>query len=179
MTSSNPGDERRDVSLLGYFHTGCGVLALLLGAWIILTEKGTRRHILAGWAYVVCMAFLNLSSLCLYNLTGSFNVFHFLAILSLVMVGIGISQVVRRRSRWLWRHYQYMTWSYVGLLAATCNEAFVRVPPLQHLTERNGQSLPLLAMTAIVVLSGVVIFAMQERVLARYKRVGDIAQNAR
>ena len=118
--------------MLGAFHTACGALALLLGVWIFLTEKGTRRHLRIGWAYVGSMACLNGSALVIYRLTGGFNMFHALAIFSLTTVGIGVAQV-RWRYRppnWLWRHYQYMSWSYVGLLAATCNEAFVRVPLL-------------------------------------------------
>jgi hypothetical protein len=60
-----------------------------------------------------------------------------------------------------------MVWSYIGLLEATCNEAFVRVPPLQRLTA--GTAAPLLGMAALVALSGAVIFGMQRRVLARYR----------
>jgi uncharacterized membrane protein len=152
------------------FHTGCGVLALMLGAWIFLATKGTRAHVRAGWAYVGSMACLNGSALALYNLTGGFNTFHALAIFSLATVAAGVVQVLGRRRwrKWMWRHYQYMAWSYVGLLAATCNEAFVRVPPLQHLAAGTAAPLPLLGMVAIVALSGAVIFGMQRRVLARY-----------
>jgi uncharacterized membrane protein len=158
------------LSLLGILHTGCGVLALLLGAWIFLAWKGTRAHVLAGWAYVASMACLNGSALGLYHLTGGFNVFHALAVFSLAMVAAGVVQALGRRRwrRWLWRHYQYMAWSYVGLLAATCNEAFVRVPPLQRLAAGTAGSLPLLVMAALVAASGVVIFTLQRRVLARY-----------
>ena len=62
-----------------------------------------------------------------------------------------------------------MAWSYVGLLAATVNEGFVRVSPLQTLAARTAAPLPLLVMACVVVASGVVIFAMQRRVLARYE----------
>ncbi len=152
------------------FHTGCGVLALLLGAWIFLATKGTRAHVRAGWGYVAVMACLNGSALALYHLTGGFNTFHALAVFSLVTVAGGVVQVLGRRRwpRWLWRHYQYMAWSYVGLLAATANEAFVRLRPLQKLTAGSAVPLPLLGMAGLVALSGAVIFGMQRRVLARY-----------
>jgi uncharacterized membrane protein len=152
------------------FHTGCGVLALLLGARVFLARKGTRAHVRAGWAYVASMAVLNGSALGLYNLTGHFNTFHALAVFSLATVAAGLAQVLGRRHwrKWMWRHYQYMAWSYVGLLAATCNEAFVRLPPLQRWAAGTTTPLPLLAMVSVVALSGAVIFGMQRRMLARY-----------
>jgi uncharacterized membrane protein len=151
-------------------HTGFGILALLLGAWIFLTTKGTRAHVRAGWAYVASMACLNGSALALYHLTGRFNTFHSLAVFSLATVAAGVIQVLGRHRwpKWLWRHYQYMAWSYVGLIAATCNEAFVRVPAFQRLTATSTAPLPLLGMAAVVALSGAVIFAMQRRILARH-----------
>lgn len=159
--------------MLGAFHTACGALALLLGVWIFLTEKGTRRHLRIGWAYVGSMACLNGSALVIYRLTGGFNMFHALAIFSLTTVGIGVAQV-RWRYRppnWLWRHYQYMSWSYVGLLAATCNEAFVRVPLLIGIvgSTTNG-GLPLIASGVIVAASALIIFAVQRRTLASQQR---------
>jgi uncharacterized membrane protein len=152
------------------FHTGCGALALLLGAWVFLTRKGTRAHVRAGWAYVASMACLNGSALGLFHLTGRFNTFHALALFSLATVVAGVVSALGRRRwrKWLWRHYQYMAWSYVGLLAATCNEVFVRVPPLQRLAAGTATPMPLVAMSAVVALSGAVIFGMQTRVLARY-----------
>ena len=56
------------------------------------------------------------------------------------MVLIGWSQAVFRRhlQRWFYRHYTYMCWSYAGLVAATSNEAFVRVPTLKAIVQRNG-----------------------------------------
>jgi hypothetical protein len=86
------------------------------------------------------MIALNVSALCIYNLTGRFNLFHLFAILSLMMVLVGWTQVVFRRHfrRWFYRHYTYMCWSYAGLVAATSNEAFVRVPVLKMLVQRHG-----------------------------------------
>ena len=123
-----------------------------------------------GWAYVISMLCLNVSAMAIYNLTGRFNLFHALALVSLVMVLAGVAQVVYRgRIRnWLWRHYQYMCWSYVGLLAATCNEAFVRVPPLGRVNTSVGSWLPVLASALIVIAAAVAIVANQRRLLAMF-----------
>jgi hypothetical protein len=58
--------------------------------------------------------------------------------------------------------------SKLRVLTATCNETFVRVPPMQRLAAGTAAPLPLLGIATIVVLSGAVIFGMQRQVLARY-----------
>ena len=115
---------------LGGFHTACGALALLLGSAIFLRTKGTRTHIWLGKVYLGCMICLNVSALAIYRLTGGFNIFHALAVLNLAIITVAIAHFFRRRGsrKWLWRHYQYMAWSYVGLTAATVNEASCASP---------------------------------------------------
>jgi len=159
------------VNPLGLIHTACGALALVLGAVIVLRPKGTRAHVRAGWAYAACMGGVNGTALGIYRLTGRFNLFHALAVASLVMVAAGLLQVAPRRrpQRWLWRHYQYMSWSFVGLLAATNNEAFVRVPALARLTAATAPALPLLVTAALVAACGVVIVRRQAAVLAPFR----------
>src|SRR5258708_10591109 len=124
--------------MLSLVHTVCGVGCLVLGAFVFFTVKGTRFHRTVGTAYVLAMIALNVTALCIYHLTGRFNLFHLFAVLSLLMVLIGWAQVAFRRylQRWFYRHYTYMCWSYAGLVAATSNEAFVRVPVLKALVQR-------------------------------------------
>jgi uncharacterized membrane protein len=156
---------------LGIAHTACGALALLLGAVVFLRPKGTRAHVRVGWAYAACMVGVNATALFIYRLTGRFNLFHALAVASLLMLAAGLAQVVpRRRPRnWLWRHYQYMCWSFVGLLAATNNEAFVRVPPLARLTGQTVPALPMLVTAGLVAACGAVIVRNQAAVLAPFQ----------
>jgi uncharacterized membrane protein len=163
--------------MLGLFHTLCGGLALVLGPAIFLAPKGTATHVRLGRAYVLCMLSLNLSALDIYRLTGGVNVFHLLALLSLATISVGVIQI-RQRRRWrkgVWRHYHYMAWSYVGLVAATSNEAFVRLAFLQHLTLRTTPWLPLLSMTAILGLSAWIIVSARKRMVARYGGNGGSA----
>src|SRR3954465_54258 len=138
--------------LMGLLHAICGVVALVAGAVIFLSPKGTSSHIRVGWIYVASMLALNASALSIYRLTGRWNVFPVLAVASLVMIAGGLLQARYRATRpnWLWRHYHYMAWSYVGLLAATSNEAFVRIPALKQLTAAAGGFLPLAASGLIV-----------------------------
>ena len=118
------------MNLLGWFHTLCALVALASGAAVLLRAKGTRRHRQMGWIYVGSMLAVNVTALMIYRLFGGFGPFHAAALLSLATVIAGIIPAVRRqpRDRWLERHYFFMTYSYVGLLAATAAEIGTRLP---------------------------------------------------
>jgi hypothetical protein len=76
------------------------------------------------------MVLLNVTALAIYRLTGAFGPFHVAAILSLASVTAGIIPAVRRKpaATWVERHYWWMTYSYLGLLAAAVAEVVTRVP---------------------------------------------------
>src|SRR5687767_3487001 len=134
---------------LGWTHTIAALAALVAGAAVLLTRKGTRRHRQLGWAYVVSMLLLNGTALLIYRLTGRFGLFHVGAIFSLVTVVAGTAAAlgarrararrnVVQRARALERHYAWMTWSYVGLAAAAVSEIATRMPALRP---RPGQGM--------------------------------------
>jgi len=127
------------------------------------------------------MVGVNATALCIYQLTGRFNLFHALALASLAMVGVGLAQVVRRpRPRnWLWRHYQYMCWSFVGLLAATNNEAFVRIPFLAELTGRSIAALPMVTTAVLVAVCATIIVRRQNAMMTRYGPVASASNPSR
>jgi uncharacterized membrane protein len=127
---------------LGWTHSVAAVAALVAGAAVLLTRKGTRRHRQLGWAYVVSMLLLNVTALLIYRLFGRFGPFHVGAVFSFVTVVAGTAAALgaRRararhdtvaRARALERHYQLMTWSYVGLAAAAVSEIATRMPTLR------------------------------------------------
>jgi uncharacterized membrane protein len=134
---------------LGWTHTAAALSALVVGASVLLTRKGTRRHRQLGWAYVVSMLLLNGTALLIYRLFGRFGPFHVGAVFSLVTVVAGTVAALgaRRarargnaveRARALERHYQWMTWSYAGLVAAAVSEIATRTPALRP---RPGQGM--------------------------------------
>ena len=118
------------MSTLGWIHTAAAIAALVLGAAILLRAKGSRSHRRLGWTYVASMALLNVTALAIYRLTGSFGPFHVAAILSLASIAGGIIPAVRRRpaATWVERHYWWMTYSYLGLVAAAVAEVATRMP---------------------------------------------------
>lgn len=113
-------------------HTALGVASVAAGTVVALQRKGTRRHRVFGWIYVVSMIGLNLTALLMYRLTGAFNSFHATALLSLGTLILGM---VPTRARpfagfFVAGHAYFMAGSYVGVLAATAGEILTRIPGL-------------------------------------------------
>lgn len=115
---------------LSVLHIGTAISALVFGLCVFLTHKGTHLHKQFGYAYFFNMLGLNISALCIYQLTGHFGPFHGAALASLVTLIAGFIPVYLRlpHGRWLDLHYEFMSWSYVGLIAAGVSEAMTRIP---------------------------------------------------
>jgi uncharacterized membrane protein len=141
---------------LGLTHTMIGIAALVLGLVVVMGSKGTASHRLWGSFYVVAMVLLNASALAIYDLSGAFNTFHVFAIFSLITVAAGwIPALLRRRgSEWRVQHAMYMTWSYVGLVAAFAAELVTRLAPF-----RSGRAfgIAVAGVTLAVVAAGAVL----------------------
>lgn len=113
---------------MGLLHTAFACGALIGGTFVIVAAKSTRRHLLVGRLYGICMLLLNISALLVYNLSGRFGPFLLPALISLLTLVAGLWPVCRRRPGWPVRHAYYMSWSFCGLLAAAAAEAASRVP---------------------------------------------------
>jgi uncharacterized membrane protein len=151
----------------GQVHLVSALAALVTGAAVLLGRKGTRRHRQLGWAYVASMLLLNVTALLIYRLFGRFGPFHAGAIFSLVSVVVGTLAALEARrargrrdpvarARALGRHYQWMTWSYVGLAAAAVSESATRIPALRP---GPGQGLVFGVTVAVATLIVVVVGA--------------------
>lgn len=119
-----------DYQFLAGFHIGTAISALIFGICVFLTRKGTRLHKQFGYAYFFNMLGLNVSALFIYRLTGHFGPFHGAALASLLTLIAGFIPAYLRlpQGRWLELHYEFMNWSYVGLVAAGVSEAMTRLP---------------------------------------------------
>lgn len=173
---------------IGLIHTVAATTALIAGAAVLLTRKGTRRHRQLGWTYAVSMLLLNVTALLIYRLFGRFGPFHVGAVFSLVTViagtvaALGARRARARRdgverARALERHYQWMTWSYVGLAAAAVSEIATRMPALRP---GPGQGLAfgitVAVATLVVVAVGVrMIPRRRSALLAPYRPVAERA----
>lgn len=113
--------------LLGQVHVAAAVLALASGALVLRRPKGTARHRALGWVYVGAMLATNLTALGIYRLFGRFGPFHAAALASLATTAVGIIATRRRaRRNWIAYHYFWMTYSYLGLVAAAVSETATR-----------------------------------------------------
>jgi uncharacterized membrane protein len=119
-----------DYHFVSGFHIGTAISALVLGLCVFFTRKGMRLHKQLGYAYFFNMLGLNISALFIYRLTGEFGPFHASALASLLTLIAGFVPAFLRfpHERWLELHYEFMNWSYVGLVAAGVLEAATRLP---------------------------------------------------
>ncbi|MFN8411071.1 MAG: DUF2306 domain-containing protein [Anaerolineales bacterium] len=117
-------------TIISYFHISNAIFALIFGVCIFLMHKGSRIHKIFGYGYVISMATLNISAMLIYRLTGHFGPFHGAAIASFITLVAGFIPAWRRKPsiQWLEYHYQFMCWSYAGLVAAGASEVMTRVP---------------------------------------------------
>tara|TARA_B110000858_G_scaffold89711_1_gene103698 strand:- start:10698 stop:11183 length:486 start_codon:yes stop_codon:yes gene_type:complete len=111
---------------LGLAHLATALLAVLIGALVIFTKKGTPRHKWIGRSYVALMFAVNLSAFLIYELFGGFGLFHWMAIFSLLSVLIGYLAAWVRSPGWQIWHAYFMSGSYVGLIAALAAETLTR-----------------------------------------------------
>ncbi|MCB1554275.1 MAG: DUF2306 domain-containing protein [Xanthomonadales bacterium] len=171
--------------MLGGIHLGNAVFSLLAGAAVLTLRKGTRLHKWIGYTYATGMLVLNVSALSLYRLNGDFNVFHACALVSLVsLFGGMVPAILRRPAGWLRMHYEFMAWSYVGLVAAAVSETAVRLP--------SAPFWPAVAIGSVLVLAGGALAvhflrprfqrqfdATERTALRRRQAIGGTAQSPR
>jgi uncharacterized membrane protein len=117
----------------GLVHTMLGFGALCLGLLAVLLPKGTPAHRRIGQGYAGTMILLNGTGLMIYDLSGRFGPFHIAALISLATIGAGFVPVYLRRPHGhrMEMHGMFMSWSFVGLLAALISEIATRVPGVQ------------------------------------------------
>jgi uncharacterized membrane protein len=109
-------------------HLLFSFVAIGAGALVIGISKGTRWHRTVGHIYVTAMIGLIVSALSIYDLTGNFGPFHVAAIVATITLFMGLASVLLRRPRkqWIEAHATWMSWSYIGLIAAFLAESLSR-----------------------------------------------------
>lgn len=117
-------------NIFGLIHLVSGIAAIPLGGAVLLMRKGTKIHRQVGYAYVVSMIILILTSFAIYRLFGKFGIFHVLSIVSSFSLVAGMLPMMKKiRTPTDYEiHFKRMYWSVVGLYAAFAAESFVRIP---------------------------------------------------
>lgn len=118
-------------TLIGWLHTLACTYSLLAGARLLWGAKGGAAHRQAGRRYIYAMTFASLSALGIYQI-GSFNIFHVLALCTLLSLALAWFSARRRlpRRHWLRVHLSAIVFSYYQLIGGLINELFSRVPGL-------------------------------------------------
>ena len=121
----------------GLVHTLAATVAMISGAIVLLRPKGGRIHRLIGYLYASSMILMLGTLFAMYRLTGSFNVLHGGAIFSTLTLFIGLNYAITRRpvGQWFIGHYHWMSWPYVGLIAAFFAELSTRLA-MPYLAEK-------------------------------------------
>jgi uncharacterized membrane protein len=119
---------------MGEIHWIAASTALIAAAAVFLSRKGTSRHRKLGWTYVMALLMVNISALAVYDISGGWGPFHWLALLSLATLGAGMMPAVRKRSGrrltgWLGYHSHLMAWSAIGLACAGISQLAVQLWP--------------------------------------------------
>lgn len=150
-------------SSLGWFHLAASVVAMVTGAYILFATKGTKTHKKIGYIYVLSMVLVCGSALGIYNLTGSFGMFHILAFLGFGTLIAGMAPLLVKGIQKEFRvfHLWFMYYSVLGLYAAFASELSVRIP------EKPFYTMVGIASGSIFLLGTVFIF-WKEKVWSRY-----------
>ncbi len=138
------------MSIVGTIHFAASVVSIVVGAAVLSQgPKGGRQHRQLGWLFVAAMLTVNATAFMIYRLFGGFGPFHAAAIISLVGLVAGTvsarsarraraARQVFRRAHRVELHYWWMTFSYVGLIAALASEAITRLPATRAIAGGAG-----------------------------------------
>ncbi len=120
------------LTVAGWIHTILSGSAIAMGAEQVLRTRRDRLHRWIGYAYVVALLVGDIAILTVYRFNGHFNMFHVGAVANLLCLGMAMRPMWARPRppQWKLTHYMWISWSYVGLLAAALTEFVVRTQPI-------------------------------------------------
>ena len=115
--------------LTGTIYLFVSIIAMISGMMVLIRPKGTQKHKHIGYVYTVAMVLVNLTAFMIYRLFGGFGIFHFFAIVNLLTLWAGMYPIIKRKGKnFVFKHFNYMYWSVVGLYCAFCAEVLIRIP---------------------------------------------------
>jgi hypothetical protein len=155
-----------NLTSVGAIHTVLAGSCILLGLTQLLSPKGGVGHRARGYAFVYGMLTADAAALLVYRFTGHFNILHVGAIANFACLLLAMVPLLRspRPANWKAKHYYFIAWSYVGLLAAATTELIVRV--IQPSTRVEAWEITG-TMTVLVTVLGSVL-------INRYRPSGDL-----
>jgi uncharacterized membrane protein len=139
--------------MLGTIHITLAITALAVGAAMFLQGKGGRRHRNFGYLYSGALLLANLSSLLVYQDSAGPGPFHILALVSLITLSAGVVPAILRTPRKVWinRHAYFMSWSYVGLVAAGVGQMATKISDLPGVVAVGLPSVVIVLVGAVLI----------------------------
>ena len=99
-----------------WIHLITAVLALILGGLNLLMVKGTPRHRIVGWCWIVAMLCVTLPSFMIREINdGNFSWIHGLTVWTLISMAAAIVSV---RRGWIQTHARFMVGTMAGAVLA-------------------------------------------------------------
>lgn len=141
---------------LGAIHVVLASLSIITGAIVLFKRKGTKWHKRYGYVYAVSMLLMNITAIPLTTLFGGFGPFHFFILISLptVLAAMYFPLFARHKDNWLVNHFEFMSWSYVGLIAAFFAEVVMRIPIVLAFESNNTIIASVFALSGLTMWGG-------------------------
>jgi|TARA_B110000908_G_C9824171_1_gene258462 uncharacterized membrane protein len=112
------------MDIITIIHVTLAVTATISGAIVMSRKKGDIFHTRWGKLFVASMVFVNITAFAFLPKYG-FTIFQPLALWNLVWVICGYYYAAKKPNKnWLINHFYFMTYAYVGVVAA----AVARIP---------------------------------------------------
>ena len=161
------------LTLVGAIHSVLAMGCIVIGLIQLVRPKRGSGHRARGYAFVYAMLVADGTALLVFQFTGKFNILHAGAIVNLLCVIAAVVPVLRtpRPQNWKNLHYYWMSWSYVGLIAAAATELVVRTV---HLGTRGQAWAVTAAMSVLVTTIG---YMLINRYRPAESRAGQLQQD--
>lgn len=123
-----------DLLPLGWVHFVASLIAVAVGALVLVRPKGTAVHKLRGRIYVVAILVTSITALGIYRVGGFFFA-HWFGVAALIVTTVGITAAHFKipRAGWMHLHLTSMLVSFYILIGGGVNEVFLRVSFLRRL----------------------------------------------
>jgi uncharacterized membrane protein len=145
-----------DILPLGWVHLVASLIALAVGALVLMQRKGTAAHKLRGRIYVVAIVVTSITALGIYRVGGFFFA-HWFGVAALIVTTVGVSAAHSRIPRlgWMHLHLTCMLVSFYILIGGGVNEVFLRINFLRRLAPNLDS--PIVGLTHFPVLMFVAV----------------------
>lgn len=116
--------------LTGLVHLVFSILSLVTGSFVLGLKKGTKLHKKIGYVYSISMIIVVATAFTMYNLFGTWGIFHWAAVVSTITLALGLIPILTKRPKknYMSMHFSFMYWSVIGLYGAFMAEFLVRFP---------------------------------------------------